>query len=170
MSTKIHLKRRILVDKNVHKNSPKMSTRIHPKNVPENSPKKRNSRGHKCPREFVKSVLENSPIRSTKIRLLCLREFFHSPHYYSPLWIFRPSVDSDYVEVSGLALTCQLPYFYSLFCNLSWWFECLVVNNRLVNNPPASSQCIPAILYLFLFVCISLFKESIAFFYRSDFL
>ena len=66
---------------------------------------------------------------------------------------------------SGLALTCQLPYFYSLFCNLSWWFECLVVNNRLVNSPPASSQCIPAILYLFLFVCISLFlKESIAFF------
>ena len=44
--------------KRVHENSPKMSTRIHPNNVHENSPQKR-----------------NSPILSTKIHLLCPQEF-----------------------------------------------------------------------------------------------
>ena len=50
--------------------------RIHPKNVHKNSPKKRNSRGQKCPRKF-KSVHENSLILSTKVPLLCPREFCH---------------------------------------------------------------------------------------------
>ena len=54
-----------------------MSTRNHPKNVNEKSPKKRNSSGQKCPRKFVKSVHENSPILSTKFRLLCSLEFCH---------------------------------------------------------------------------------------------
>ena len=56
-----------------------MSTRIHPKNPQKIHPKKRNSSGQKCPREFIKRVLENSPILSTKIRLLCPLKFCHVP-------------------------------------------------------------------------------------------
>jgi hypothetical protein len=56
-----------------------MSTRIYPKSVRKNSPKKRNSSGKKCPREFVKTVLENSPILFTKIRLLRPLEFCNVP-------------------------------------------------------------------------------------------
>ena len=51
----------ITIKKSVPKNSPKMSARIHPKYVHKNSPKKRNSRGQKCPREFPKSVQRNYP-------------------------------------------------------------------------------------------------------------
>ena len=51
---------------NVHENSPKMSTRIHPKNVHENSPQKRTSRGQKCPREVTPFVHEKTPIMSTR--------------------------------------------------------------------------------------------------------
>jgi hypothetical protein len=64
----------ITIKKSVQENLPKMSTRIHPKNVHENSPKKRTSCGQKCPRKFTKSVQENSPFLSTKIHPLCPRE------------------------------------------------------------------------------------------------
>ena len=70
ISTRIH-------PNNVHENSPKMSTRIHLKSVHENSPIQRNSSGQKCPREGRESVHENSPLLSTRIPLLCPREFFH---------------------------------------------------------------------------------------------
>jgi hypothetical protein len=70
LSTRIH-------PNNVHENSPKMSTRIHLKSVHENSPIQRNSSGQKCPREGRESVHENSPLLSTRIPLLCPREFFH---------------------------------------------------------------------------------------------
>ena len=51
--------------------------RIHPKNVHENSPKKRTSRGQKCPRKVTKGVHKNSPFLSTEIRPLCPREVCH---------------------------------------------------------------------------------------------
>ena len=55
-------------EKNVHKNSPKMSTRSHPKNIHEISPQKRNFSEQKCPREFVKNVNKNSWKMSTRIQ------------------------------------------------------------------------------------------------------
>ena len=56
-----------------------MSTRIHPKNVHEKSPKK-------CPRDVTKSVHEKSPLLSSRSHLLCPRDVCHpyntlcSPH------------------------------------------------------------------------------------------
>ena len=60
-----------------------MSSRIHPKNVHENSPKEKN-----CPREVTKSVHENSPsenvhynspvLKKMSSRIQCPREIRHS--------------------------------------------------------------------------------------------
>ena len=50
MSTKIQPKRGLLVDKSVHENSPKVSTKIH----------------QKCPRKFTLFVHENLPFMSTR--------------------------------------------------------------------------------------------------------
>ena len=60
-----------------------MSTRIHPKNVHENSPKKRTSLGQKCQQDFTKSVHEMSPLLSTRSHLLCPWDVCHpkSRHY-----------------------------------------------------------------------------------------
>ena len=54
-----------------------MSTKCHPKNVHEKSPKKRTSRGHFCPRDVAKSVHEMSPLLSTRCHLLCPRNVCH---------------------------------------------------------------------------------------------
>ena len=64
------------------KNSPKMSTKIHQKNVHKNSPKKRTSHGQ--------NVRKNSPILSTKIHLLCPREVCH------PIFVERLSISLEH--------------------------------------------------------------------------
>jgi hypothetical protein len=92
----------ITIKKSVHENSPKMSTRIHQNNVHEKSPQKRNSRGQKCPREFVKSVHENSPILSTRIRLFSqlLKTSFNWENFS---WL-------THWENSQYALSMQVPF------------------------------------------------------------
>ena len=54
-----------------------MSTKSHPKNVHEMSPKKRTSCGQKCPRNVTKSVHEMLPLLSTRCHLLCPRNVCH---------------------------------------------------------------------------------------------
>ena len=63
-------------------NPPKKSTRIHLKNVHENSPQKRTSCGQKCPREVTKRVHEKSPLLSTRSHLLCPRDICHPISLY----------------------------------------------------------------------------------------
>ena len=58
-----------------------MSTKCHPKNVREKSPKKRTSRGHFCPRDVAKSVHEMSPFLSMRCHLLCPRDVCHPSNF-----------------------------------------------------------------------------------------
>ena len=68
-----------------------MSTKCHPKNVHEMSPKRRSSRGQKCPRDVAKSVHEMSPLLSTRCHLLCPRNVCHPRAILScGLYFFYP--------------------------------------------------------------------------------
>ena len=103
-----------------------MSTKIHPKNVHKNSPKKRNSCGQKCPWEFTKSVHENLLFLSTKIRLLCPREVCH------PLCTCKCRVASGYLTHSNLKETLKTPKVYLCYCtdntagDVSSWYGSFV--------------------------------------------
>ena len=78
-----------------------------PKNVHENSPKKRNSCGKKCPLEFTKSVHENTSFLSTQICPLCPREYCN----------FCPP------------FTTGIPNFFLLSWH-HWWTKCISCQMR----------------------------------------
>ena len=72
-----------------------MSTKSHPKNVHEKSPKKRTSRGHFCPRDVTKSVHEKSPLLSTRSHLLCPRDVCHPKKCWRNVQLIRGSFGKE---------------------------------------------------------------------------
>ena len=80
-----------------------MSTRIHPKYVRKNSPKKRTYCGQKCQWVFTKSVHKNSPFLSTKICHLCPREVcnFGCTSIPTELSLFTLTLNIKYTIVMG---------------------------------------------------------------------
>ena len=109
-----------------------MSTRIHPKNVHEKSPKKTTFRGQKCPREVTKKVsTRNHPLAmSTRSRPFWKKV---STRYHCPRNVSIP-------RTSGHKVLCD-PWLLSFQVTTKWGD----IDRRCIyKEPPRNPRCCDA--------------------------